>query len=88
MKLRRKKRKTKVKKVIKSLSDPRRMIIFILCVAILSVSIFLIASRPTDIDKINMDYGEVLDVELLKSNATAKFKDTYELKDYTIYGEN
>ncbi|MCF0105696.1 MAG: N-acetylmuramoyl-L-alanine amidase [Holdemanella sp.] len=64
------------------------MIIFILCVAILSVSIFLIASRPTDIDKINMDYGEVLDVELLKSNATAKFKDTYELKDYTIYGEN
>ena len=55
------------------------MIIFVLCMAILSVSIFLFANQPTDVDKISMDYGEVLDVELLQENATSKFKDTYDI---------
>ena len=91
----RKEKKQKVKKerhilrsFFQSLKNPRNLIVFVVIASICAVALFLFANRQTDIDKVSMDYAEVFDNEVLKTNIETKFKNTYELSDYAIYGEN
>ncbi|MDD7281087.1 hypothetical protein [Floccifex sp.] len=67
---------------------PRTLITIVLVIAIIAVGIFLFLNRVTDVDKIGMTYSEVFDQKVLSQNVTTKFKQTYQLKDYTVYGEN
>ena len=66
---------------------PRTMIIVVLVISIALIGGFLFVNRQTDLDKMNMAYDEVFDNEILKANIKTTFKQTYELSDYTIYGE-
>lgn len=67
--------------------NPRNMIIAVLVVSIVVIGVFLFANRRTDVDKVSMPYHEVFDNDILKANVRTSFKQTYGLKDYTIYGE-
>lgn len=77
-----------MKKLRKLLKHPRIAICAVLSISIISVSLFLYVNRTTDIDKMNMTYSQVFDTDILKQNITTSFKQTYQLKDYTTYGEN
>lgn len=72
----------------KSLKNPKNKIILVFVLASLVIGLFLFATRKTDVDKITMPYDEVFDNEILKANVRTTFKQSYELKDYSIYGES
>ena len=67
---------------------PKILIGLVLAVSIGAISIFLYMNRVTDIDKMSMTYDQVFDTNILSQNITTSFKQTYQLKDYTVYGEN
>lgn len=77
----------KLRYFIRALRKPKTFMLFLIAIALACVSIFLYASRPTPIDRLGLEYTEILDKEAVKSNLKAKYKKSYELKDYTIYGE-
>ncbi len=76
------------KKVLKTTKSPKNKIILVMICAAFVIGLFLFATRKTDVDKISMSYDEVFDNEVLKTNVRTSFKQNYELKDYSIYGES
>ena len=55
--------------------------------AILLICGFLFFNRPSQLDRLDADYLNVIDQKTVKKNAQTSFKDVYKLQDYTIYGE-
>lgn len=59
----------------------------IVIISIVIVSIFLFLSRQKPVDEINLSYLDTLIESDVQQNVEIKFSDSYELKDYLLYGE-
>ena len=83
-----KKQTNRIKRIKEYYKTPKNIIVTVIVVSIVVVGLFLFANRITDVDKISMTYNQVFDTELLKQNVNTNIKQSYQLRDYTIYGEN
>lgn len=55
--------------------------------AIFLVGCFLFFNRPSQLDRLDADYLNVIDQKTVKKNTQNSFKHIYKLEDYTLYGE-
>lgn len=77
------------KKTFHSISPVRRSILLVTTIALIVVSIFLYVTRPTDVDRINETYLDTIkDTSILSKNINTSFKQNYQVKTYTMYGES
>lgn len=67
--------------------DPKTFILLVVTIALVVVSVFLYSTRPTKLDELNISYLETMDKKVIKKSVETQFKHSFELKDYTFYGE-
>ena len=56
--------------------------------AIVIVGIFLFFTRPSELDRLNASYVDIINKKEVKKNVKVHYGEKYELKDYAIYGES
>ncbi len=71
----------------RALHNPRTCILFVIVIALSCISVFLYVTRPTQLDKLGISYLEIMDRKAVEKNVSDKYKNTYEVNDYLIYGE-
>ena len=61
--------------------------IVVVC-SVFFVALFLFMSRPSELERLDADYLDVVDKKVINNNVKESYKDVYELSDYSIYGES
>ena len=78
-------KKMKLKRI-----DEKNVRIWIGIVIVLSILViggFLFLNRPSELDRLDAQYIDIVNKKVVKENVKNKCKETYKLKDYAIYGE-
>lgn len=65
------------------------IILMVVCISLVIVSVFVYLNQPTDLDRLNNTYLDIVqDPQKISEGVVTNIQDEYELKDFTIYGEN
>ena len=70
--------------------DEKNIHIWIGIVALFAIFLiggFLFLNRPSQLDRLDADYLNVIDQKTVKKNTQSSFDHVYTLQDYTVYGE-
>ena len=60
----------------------------VIACSVFFVALFLYLNRPSELERLDADYLDVIDEKTIDANISKTYKDVYKLSDYSIYGES